>query len=348
MAFRFGIVGTGMIAEFHARAIAALPDDITVVACQDVSGERATAFAERWACTPYEDLADFLAGGGMDAVIICTPSGLHREPGLAALDAGYHLVVEKPLEITADRCDTLIESAARKGLTLSGIFPARFGDGATMVKEAGVAGRFGRITMASSSVKWHRTQQYYDQAGWRGTWDIDGGGALMNQSIHAIDLLQWLAGDVVEVSAFTDTLAHTGIEVEDVAVASLRFADGGLGTIMGTTASWPGWAKRVEISGTDGSVVLEDEVVRKWDFVRSESGDEAVREAAAPKPETASGAGDPSAIDFEGHRRQLENFVNAVRSGGNLLIDGVEARKAVAIIEAVYRSARTGQIERVG
>ena len=342
----FGIIGTGMISEFHAQALAAI-DAARLVACFDISPERANEFAQKWACAAHHNPDDFLAQPDMQVVIICTPSGLHLEPGLAALNAGRHLVVEKPLEVTPERCDELIQRAADRERILVGIFPARFSGGARQVKAAVDAGRFGRLTLASASVKWYRTQEYYEQAGWRGTWKIDGGGALMNQSIHAIDLLQWFVGDVDEAFAYSDTLAHTGIEVEDVAAATLRFANGALGTIMGTTASWPGWAKRVEISGTTGSAVLEDEVIRKWDFAEEQNGDDAIRQAATAGKDSARGAADPSAIDSEGHRRQLVDFLQALESGGAPLVDGAEARKAVAIIAAIYRSAKSGRPETV-
>jgi UDP-N-acetyl-2-amino-2-deoxyglucuronate dehydrogenase len=251
--------------------------------------------------------------------------------------------VEKPLEITPTRCDQLIRRASERKKVLAGIFPSRFSDGAQQVKAALEAGRFGTLTLATASVTWYRSQEYYDQAGWRGTWEIDGGGALMNQSIHAIDLLQWFVGNVAEVVAYTDTLAHTGIEVEDVASATLRFENRALGSIVGTTASWPGWAKRIEISGTAGSVVLEDEAVRKWDFAEEQDGDDAIRHGASADADSAKGAADPSAIDSEGHRRQLLDFLKALEGGRKPLVDGVEARKAVAIIDAIYRSSKSGR-----
>jgi UDP-N-acetyl-2-amino-2-deoxyglucuronate dehydrogenase len=342
----FGIIGTGMISAFHAQALQAIAG-ARLVACYDISGERAKAFADTWGCAAHTNLDDFLASSDLNTVIICTPSGLHLEPGLAALDAGHHLVVEKPLEVTADRCDRLIRRASERKRILAGIFPSRFSDAAVQVKAAVDAGRFGTLSLASASVKWYRSQEYYDQAGWRGTWKIDGGGALMNQSIHAIDLLQWFVGDVAETFAYAGTLAHTEIEVEDVASAAMRFENGALGSIMGTTASWPGWAKRIEISGTAGSVVLEDEVIRKWDFAEEQDGDMATRRAAAAGPDSAKGAADPSAIDSEGHRRQLADFLGALGSGGRPLVDGIEARKAVAIIDAIYRSAKSGAPETV-
>ena len=342
----FGIIGTGMISEFHAQALAAI-DNARLVACYDISSERADAFAQDWGCTAYSSMDGFLAHADLNVVIICTPSGLHLESGLAALDAGHHLVVEKPLEVTPERCDTLIRRAAERERALVGIFQARFSDGTRQVKAAVEAGRFGKLTLASASVKWYRSQEYYDQAAWRGTWKIDGGGTLMNQSIHAIDLLQWMVGDVSEAFAYTDTMAHTGIEVEDVAAAALRFANGALGTIMCTTASWPGWAKRIEISGTGGSVVLEDDVIRKWDFREEQDGDEATQQAATAGGDSAKGASDPSAIGFKGHRRQLADFLQALESGGRPLVDGHEARKAVAIIAAIYRSANSGKPEAV-
>jgi UDP-N-acetyl-2-amino-2-deoxyglucuronate dehydrogenase len=342
----FGIVGTGVIAAFHAEAIRSIPG-ARLVACQDIAADRAAEFGSTWECASFNSMDEFLAHPDLTAVIVCTPSGLHLEPGLAALNAGRHLVVEKPLEVTAERCDQLIERARERDQVLAGIFMARFSDGSALLKQAIEAGRFGRITMASASVKWYRSQEYYDSAGWRGTMRIDGGGTLMNQSIHAVDLLQWLAGEVVEVSAYTDTLAHERIEVEDVAAAAVKFRNGAVGCIMGTTASWPGWSKRIEISGTRGSVVMEDEIIRSWQFEEEAHGDADIQAAAASGPESAKGAADPTAIGFEGHRRQLADFVEAIEEDRPPLVDGTEARKAVAIIEAIYRSARSHNPEAV-
>ena len=243
MAFGFGIVGCGMISEFHARAIADARG-ARLVACLDRAPEAATRFAKKHAINSYSDLKGFLADPALDIVTICTPSGLHMEPAVAAANAGKHVIVEKPLEITLKRCDKIITACAKNNVVLSTIFPSRFHASSLALKQAIDKGRFGQLTLGDAYVKWFRTQEYYDSGQWRGTWALDGGGALMNQAIHSVDLLTWLMGPVVEVSAATATLAHDRIEVEDVATASLRFENGALGVIEATTAAFPGMAQK--------------------------------------------------------------------------------------------------------
>jgi UDP-N-acetyl-2-amino-2-deoxyglucuronate dehydrogenase len=338
----FGIVGVGVIASFHARALAEIPG-ARLSACFDIAPERVSAFAAEFDCTPWNSLDQLLADDSVNAVIICTPSGLHLEPALAAAAAGKHLVVEKPLEITTERCDRIIAAARENGVVLSGIFMSRFSEGTGIIKTALDEGRFGRLTVLDAAVKWHRTDEYYAQAGWRGTWAVDGGGAVMNQSIHAVDLLQWFSGGISEVSAYTATLGHDGLEVEDVAVASVLHNSGALGTITGTTSSWPGWAKRIEISGTRGSAVLEDDSVTRWDFNESRPEDKKILEGINAGETGSGGAGDPTAIGWEGHRRQLTDIVEALTEGRDPQVTGEEARKSVAIITAIYRSAESGE-----
>lgn len=337
----FGIVGVGVIASFHAKALAEIVG-ARLAACYDVASEHSTAFAREFDCLSMDSLDDLLAEETVNAVIICTPSGLHLEPALAAAAAGKHLVIEKPLEITTERCDRIIAAAQDNNVRLTGIFPSRFSDGARLIRAALDNGRFGRLTILDAAVKWHRSEEYYAQAGWRGTWALDGGGALMNQSIHAVDLLQWFSGGIDEVNAFTATLGHRNLEVEDVAAASVLHASGALGTITGTTASWPGWAKRIEISGTAGSAVLEGDRVTRWDFEESSPEDESIIRSIKTGETGSGGAGDPTAIGWEGHRRQLADFVEALAEDRDPLVNGSEARKAVAVITAVYRSAESG------
>jgi UDP-N-acetyl-2-amino-2-deoxyglucuronate dehydrogenase len=341
MSVGFGIVGTGVIAGFLAEAISHL-EDARLVGCYDTDPERSRQFAAARGCTPFYDYDTFLGEDAIRTVLVCTPSGLHAEPAARALRARKDVIVEKPLEVTPERCDRLIAAADESGSLLGGVFQTRFSPAVQQVKRAVEQGRFGRLTIAHASVKWYRSQEYYDQAGWRGTWSLDGGGALMNQSIHAVDLLQWLVGEVVEVSAYTDTLAHERIEVEDVAVAAVRFGTGALGTIMGTTAAWPGWSKHIEISGTAGSVAIDDDRVVRWDFQDSRPEDEEILQRNAGDG-TAKGAADPLSIDWHGHFKLLQNVIATYAGTEDLLVDGREARKAVAIIDAVYRSAREGR-----
>lgn len=335
----FGIVGLGMIADFHAQAIAhAQGARLVGVASRDA--QKARAFAEKHRL-PFStgNLDELLAHPEVDAICITTPSGAHREPALAAIRAGKHVVIEKPIEITTERADEILRAADAAGVKVAPIFQARFGEGARTLKAAITAGRFGRLVLASAYVKWHRSAQYY--TGWKGTLDLDGGGALINQSIHGVDLLQWFAGLPTEVACWKTRRVHTGIQAEDTTVAALRYPDGALGTIEASTALWPGWQRRIEICGEFGSARLEDDQLVQWDFQRAEPGDEAIR-AAKPDPAMRSGSAAPNAISFDGHRRQIEDLVGAVRDNRPPAIDGKEARKALALIRAMYASAEQG------
>jgi UDP-N-acetyl-2-amino-2-deoxyglucuronate dehydrogenase len=259
--FGFGIIGCGMIANFHARAV----NDIRgakVVACFDAMPASADRFAAAQNCRAYHSLKEMLADPAVDVVTIGTPSGAHMEPAVAAARAGKHVIVEKPLEITLKRCDTIIRECEKSKVKLSAIFPSRFHQSSVELKRAVDQGRFGRLTLGESYVKWFRTQAYYDSGAWRGTWELDGGGALMNQAIHSVDILTWLMGPVVEITAQTGLLAHERIAVEDTAVATLKFANGALGVIEASTAAYPGYLKRIEIHGSEGSAAMEEEDVR--------------------------------------------------------------------------------------
>ncbi len=340
--YGFGLVGAGLIAEFHARAIAEI-DGAEVTAVADVDETRGKELAGKYGATFYTDFAELAHDPKVDIVNVCTPSGLHAEPSIAAIEAGKHVICEKPLEVTLERCDSIIDKAAKAGVAVGVIFPSRFSDASVVVKKAIDAGRLGRITLADAYVKWYRTQEYYDGGGWRGTWKLDGGGALMNQSIHAIDLLNWLAGPVKAVHAFTGTLAHENIEVEDTAVATLQFASGALGVIEGTTSVFPGFLKKLEISGNKGSIIMEEGAIQAWQFEDEKPEDAEVRERFAAKA-AKGGAADPADIGHEGHRRQMVEFIEALQEGRAPAVDGREGRKAVEIILRIYESARTGKV----
>ncbi|MBI4605828.1 MAG: Gfo/Idh/MocA family oxidoreductase [Planctomycetes bacterium] len=342
------IVGCGMISELQSKALQALPD-ARIAGYFDTVPESARRRAEQFGARAYGSVEEMLRDPEVGAVSICTPSGAHLEPAVAAARAGKHVMVEKPIETTVERADQIIDACRKAGVVLGAIFPRRFQEASRVLKDAVDRGRFGRIVLADVYIKWHRTQEYYALGGWRGTWALDGGGALMNQGIHGIDLLQWVLGGIAEVSAFAATLAHERIEVEDTAVASVRFSNGTLGVIEGTTGSWPGAKIRLEVGGSKGSAVLEDEVILSWQFAEPEPADEEVRAKHGPGTAlSGGGAGDPKAIGFEGHRRQLEDFVRAIRTGGRPFCAGEDARAAVAIIAAIYRSAREGRAVRVG
>ncbi len=343
MSYGIGIVGTGMIAKHHARAISEA-DNLHLAAIASREQKRADELASELGCKGYGDLRAMLEDPEVSIVSICTPSGAHLEPAVAAAEAGKHIIVEKPLEISLERCDEIINAAAKHGVQLGGIFQSRFFEASRVVKAAAEAGRFGEMTLADAYVKWFRPQEYYDKGGWKGTLRYDGGGALMNQSIHAIDLLLWFAGPVESVQAYMDVRGHERIEVEDTAVAALRFESGAMGVIEGSTAVYPGFLKRIELSGTDGSAILEEEDLRAWSFRDETSEDEAIRERYGAATKTGGGAADPSAIGTEGHRKQFEEFADAVAAGKYVELDGVEARKAVALILAIYESAANGKL----
>jgi predicted dehydrogenase len=336
----FGIVGCGMISEFHAQAIAAIPG-AKLVAAYDAVAEKAEALAAKHGARAYRSLGAFLKVPNLEIVTICTPSGAHAEPAVKAARAGKHLIVEKPLEVTLRRCDRIIDACRKAGVKLATVFPSRFAEASVAAKRAVEAGRFGKLALGSAYVKWWRTQAYYDSGAWRGTWKLDGGGALMNQSIHAIDLLQWLMGPVESVAARAGCLAHQRIEVEDTAVAALGFASGALGVIEGSTAAFPGQHKRIELCGSAGSAVLEDEALRQWQFAEERPADAALR-ARLAEGTAAGGQADPKAISFAGHQQQFQDFLRALEAGAAPLVDGPEGRKSVEIILAIYKSARAG------
>ena len=341
--YGFGIIGTGSIAKVHAAAVTSLKN-ARLAACYDLSGERSDAFASEYGIKSYHDIDSFLADPDVDIVTVTTPSGAHLEPALAAIKARKKaVIIEKPIEITTERCDQLINTAKENGVMLSCVFQSRFHDAPRLVRKAIDEGRFGRITLIDAQIKWFRTQAYYDDISWHGTWKMDGGGALMNQGIHAIDLLRWFGGDVVDVSSRTATLAHERIEVEDTAGAVLSFASGAIGIIEGSTAAYPGFLKRIEICGSEGSAIIEEESLKFWQFKDERPEDAMIREKYSDFTSTGGGAADPKAIGAHGHARVFADVMDALDTGREPEITGTEARKAVELIEAVYRSSREGK-----
>ena len=341
---RFGIIGTGAIAAMHAEALKDAKN-AELVAVFDQVTERARQFAEKHNVRAVDNFEEFLADPEIDAVTIATPTGIHGKVAVPAALAGKHLLCEKPLDVTIEKVDEIIAACDKTGVLMMSVFQSRFVKNVSLIKKAIDEGRFGKIVLASCQCKWFRTQEYYDSATWRGTWALDGGGALMNQSIHTIDLLQYLNGDVEEVTAATATLTHTGIEVEDNAVAIIKYKNGALGTIEGSTSCAPGFPRRVEISGSLGSVVLEDTKIVRWQFVNDEPGDEEIRKNGGfGEVVSGGGAGDPMAISSNGHRLQIELLSDAILKGKqNIELDGREGRRAVALICSIYKSAETGK-----
>lgn len=342
--YKFGVVGTGMISEFHAQAFAAM-EGAELVAAFDRSSERVESFAKKYSCTSYSDLDSFLAHEDLDIVTICTPSGSHLDPALAAARAGKHLIVEKPLDVTVAKIDEMQRVCKENGVQLISILPRRFYGSTRVLKSAIDEGRFGKLTLAEAQIKWYRTQEYYDSAGWRGTWALDGGGALMNQSIHTIDLLLHLMGPVKRVSAFAGQEAHTRIEVEDVAVAILEFENGARGVIQGSTTCYSktGHPAQVQICGIDGSVFMVDDKFSVWDFRDDcESDAEILKKYGIGGQKGGSGAADPNSIDFSWHQRNFEEAIASIEEGRVSIVGCDEGRKAVELICAVYASAQNG------
>lgn len=344
MGFGFGIVGCGMIANFHARAIADIKG-AKLIGCCSSRGTKANAAAKELAkehdAIAFDSLKEMLADPKIDIVTICTPSGAHMEPAVAAAKCGKHLIIEKPLEVTLKRCDKIIEACKKNKVVCSTIFPSRFHKASQTLKDAIEAGKFGRLSLGDAYVKWFRTQEYYDSGAWRGTWDLDGGGALMNQAIHSVDLLSWFMGPVDSITAHTATLAHKRIEVEDVATASLRFKNGALGTIEATTAAFPGMLKKIEVHGSHGSAVIEEEDIKTWEFAKMTAKDKKIAAQFGELTETGGGAADPSAIGHAAHCHQFRDVIKAIKKGTKPAIDGAEGRKSVEIILAIYQAAKS-------
>jgi len=342
MALGFGIIGCGMISNFPARAI----NDVRgakLVGCFDQVPAAAERLSASTGCKAYTKLDEMLANPAIDVVTIGTPSGAHMEPAVAAAKAGKHVIIEKPLEITLKRCDAIIAACDTAGVVCSTIFPSRVHDSSRELKRAVDEGRFGQLTVGDAIVKWYRTQQYYDSGAWRGTWELDGGAALMNQAIHSVDLLLWLMGPAVEVRAEAALLAHERIAVEDVAMALVRFANGARGVIEASTAIYPGYLKRIELHGSQGSAVMEEEDIIKWDFAKQKSRDAAIHQKMAERRSGGGGAADPAAIGHHGHAKQFQNVVDAIRKGTKPAIDGAEGRRSVELILAIYKAAETGK-----
>ena len=334
-----GIVGSGMIAQFHATALQQIEGVRLVGIYSSTEGKR-QSFADKWSCRAFATLQELLSE--VDMILIATPSGTHLDITLEAAKQDVHVLCEKPLEITTSRIDQMIEAAEENQIILGGIFNRRFNSAVSRLKEAVVQNRFGQLTICDAQIKWYRTQEYYDSGGWRGTWTLDGGGALMNQSIHTIDLLIYLAGPIKRLAAITKTLTHDRIEVEDNAVIMVEYESGAIGTIQASTSCWSedGHAAEVNICGTAGSVFMHDDRFAKWEFKEAKPEDETIRTELMRTDAVAEGANDPKAIQVDGHIRNIQNFVLAVRGTDALGIDGLDARKAVAVIEAIYESAR--------
>ncbi|WP_174727471.1 Gfo/Idh/MocA family protein [Mesobacillus harenae] len=336
----FGIVGTGSITETHIKSIQEIPD-AAVKAIFSRKKETAKKWGEEYNLEYYNNYEEFLKNEEFNIVTILTPSGTHAELGILAAKAGKHVVVEKPIDTTLVKTNELIQACRKANVTLSCIFQHRFDDAIVDLKKVIDQGEFGQLNFGAARTTWYRSQEYYDSGAWRGTWELDGGGALMNQSIHYIDLLLYLMGPVEEVHAYCATRAHERIEVEDVAVASLKFKSGALGLIEGNTAAYPGYSATLDIFGGNGSVIIENDDVKEWNFRDGQQYSKASGEA------TKNSASSNKMASYESHKRQYEDIVTAISENRDPLVTGEEARNSLQLILAIYESAKTGKPIRI-
>jgi UDP-N-acetyl-2-amino-2-deoxyglucuronate dehydrogenase len=347
---RFAIVGCGVIGQTHARSIAALAPDAELILAIDVHAEHAAALASEYGADHSSSLEAALARTDIDAIAICTPSGTHTEIAVAAMAAGKHVMIEKPLDVSLAAASRVAAAQRRTGLTVAVISQHRFDPSSVAVYRAVQDQRLGNLTSAIASVAWWRTQRYYDSGDWRGTWTLDGGGALMNQAIHTLDLLVWILGRPVEVFAWTARLAHEHIEVEDTAVATIRFANGALAVVHATTAAYPGVSTRLQIHGDRGSAIIDNDRLEFFhagqaaapvlDYGAAGDGNQADHELPGQGPNRVA-ASDPGALS-DAHREQYRDFLDSISQRREPLVGITDATTTLAVILAIYESAKTG------
>jgi len=339
----YGIIGCGNIGPIHAAAIDKVRG-AQLAAVSDVVEKSAKKLAGQYGADVYTDYRALLDRKDIQAVCLCVPSGMRAEIAEDCAAAGKHILSEKPLEISSKRIDRIIRATEKAGVMLGCIFQSRFADGSLHIRKAIDQGRFGKLILGDAYIKWYRSPAYYASGAWRGTRKLDGGGALMNQGIHQIDLLLWFMGKVKSVRAQTACLAHEGLEVEDIACAILEFENGAMGVIEGSTALWPGHPARVDIHGTDGGAWLQDGDLSYWSFKKRKPIDKKIEAGMHQESLLGSGAGDPLAsLKIEGHRRQIDDFTRAIQQNRPPRIEGSEGRLAVELIEKIYKSAATGR-----
>jgi UDP-N-acetyl-2-amino-2-deoxyglucuronate dehydrogenase len=332
MMIHIGLIGGGNITETHARAARAIPG-VSISAIYGTNSANVERLCGEHGGRAYQDLDAFLAHRPMDLVMIGSPSGLHATEGIAAAKQGLHVLTEKPIDISCHRADALITATRSSNVKLGVIFQDRVKPDIRRLKDWIDRGTLGKILFVDARVKWYRPPEYYGKSKWRGTIALDGGGALMNQGVHTVDLLLWLLGDVARVQARTATALHK-IESEDTAVAILEFASGALGSLQATTAAFPGYPRRLDITGTKGTVILEHDRIIAADLRQSPT--DLANDAPADTNASASSA---AVTDFRGHQAILEDFLRAIEHDTTPLCDGPQGRKSVALIEAIYRAA---------
>ena len=329
----FGIVGCGAISNMHAGAVKAI-DRADLIACTDVNKKSLEDFSKKYDITPYNDFSDMLADEKVDVVCICTPSGLHKKFCVEAAKAGKHIVVEKPMALTTEDCDEIISACEENSVKLEVISQNRFKDAFRYVKELVDDGKLGKIVSADIYMKYYRSPEYYGASNWKGTWAMDGGGALMNQGIHGVDILLFIMGKVKSVFGYARTLARD-IEVEDTASAVVEFENGALGVIQGTTSVTPGYPRKMEINGTKGSITLVEGDIAVWD----------IKDLEKPEFKTTAGHShnDPMAFNIEGHVQQITDLIDSIKNGTEPFVSHREGRRPVELITAIYESSKTGR-----
>jgi UDP-N-acetyl-2-amino-2-deoxyglucuronate dehydrogenase len=327
-----GIIGTGAIAIKHAQAIATL-ENARLLALHNPNPQSAEKAQVKFTEPVYSSLEEFLTIQNMDVVCICTPSGMHLEPALAAIHAGKHVFIEKPIEVTLDRADQLINAANEKGVQLGIVFQNRFSEDFQKLRKAILKGEFGKLLMGNASVNWFRAAEYYSSSQWKGTLKGDGGGALINQAIHTLDLLLEVMGEVDSVFGKIKTSLYP-IEGEDLGAALVNFKSGAMGTITAGTSIFPGYPERLEIYGAEGSAILEAGKLIHWNVKGQES------PIVTVESQQASGSSDPNAIGFELHSAQWRDFLGAIESGKPSEVDGPKAKKSLELIRGIYKSSK--------
>ena len=345
--FKHAIIGCGVISGIHATCLGFVPGS-KLVAVVDIVPAKAKALGEKYGVPWYTCRDRMLAEQEVDIIHICTPSGNHHEIAVWAARKKKHCFCEKPMDITLEAMDMIDQAFKKSGTKYCGCFMNRYNPAAQTIKQAVQQGRFGKMTTASAQCIWWRSQQYYDSGEWRGTWELDGGGCLMNQAVHYVDLIQWLVGSPVKtIRAYTGLLAHKRIAVEDTAVAILKFANGVLGVIHGSTASFPGPHGTVEVAGDGGNATYEGKITR-WKFARERPSDQKILQTgglpAAAKPARTNTGSDPAALGSYHVMfvAAFKDFTKALRTGKKIMLDTAEHRKAVEIILGIYESARLG------
>ncbi len=338
----FAIIGCGAIGKRHAEQINKIKD-AKLIAVVDNNLEKAKQLGLSYNADWYINIHEVLLRKDIDVVNICTPSGMHRDFAIKAAKAKKHIIVEKPIEVTLEKADEIIVACKKNGVKLSVISQHRFDNSTKVLKNIIMEGKLGNLFLCNTAVNWYRSQKYYDSSGWRGTIDLDGGGALMNQSIHMIDLMQYLMGPVESVKADIGTFNHTNIQVEDVATALIKFKNGGLGTVVGTTAAYPGYSTRIEIFGTKGSAIIDSNELTHLYFMDKQVDDKTdkVNNLRNLVNEYQLLTSNRKVIEFiHPHKDQIEDMIDAIRNYREPLVDGQEGRTALEIILGIYKSAK--------